>query len=330
MSGPAPFGTKWADGKLVPDPGEIGTVRDLVEAFIAAGGRLKATAAALSAKGARTRRQSEWTDVAVARVLKTPGLRDLVTEDQWIRLAAILAEREAPGASPGRRTVHPLGGVVHCNCGKRMYLRGDGPTGKFVCRGCRAKIAQGTLERLFAETVSGIELDASEILEAIADNPQAAELNRSLGRRAVALSEVWPLLDPQQVSQFVDLLVDRIVVGPDEVSVVLAQNGDSTTKTTPSSTDSLPSSHGSDRAKPGATSRADKKPESEGPARRILEPKAYRVQHVAQLLNVPQSTVYDWVRTGTLASVRTGTTGGVVLVPASSVAEFLERKRRRK
>ena len=49
-------------------------------------------------------------------------------------------------------------------------------------------------------------------------------------------------------------------------------------------------------------------------------PKAYRIRQVAELLNCPTSTVYDMVRTGALASVRTGKgRGGVVLVPAAAV-----------
>ena len=51
---------------------------------------------------------------------------------------------------------------------------------------------------------------------------------------------------------------------------------------------------------------------------------------MADLLNLPRSTVYDLVRTGTLASIRTGKNGRVVLVPASAVAEFLEEKKRRR
>jgi excisionase family DNA binding protein len=63
-----------------------------------------------------------------------------------------------------------------------------------------------------------------------------------------------------------------------------------------------------------------------------VAPKAYRIQQVAELLNLPRSTVYDLVRTRVLTSVRTGTGngGGVVLVPASAVTEFLESKRRKR
>jgi len=327
MSGPSPFGMKWSDGRLVPDAGEVGIVRDLVEAFVAAAGRAKTAAAALNTKALRTRRGTPWTDIAVVRVIRNPALRELVTEDQWKRLTEVLHGRD--GSGPARRATHPLGGAVHCSCGERMYLRGDGAAGKFVCKSCRAKVPQDTLEKLFAQGLSAVELEAGEILEALADNARAAELNRSLGGQAVSLSEIWSLLDPQQARQLVDLLVDRIVVGPNEVSVVLAENSDSEPKTPPSPTNSLPSSHGSEPAGGGST-KGGNKSRSEEPPRRILEPKAYRISHVAQLLSLPRSSVYDLTRTGVLPSIRTGTNGGVVLVPASAVAEFLEKKRSRR
>jgi excisionase family DNA binding protein len=318
---------KWSDGRLVPDAGEVGTVRDVVEAFVTAAGRAKTAGAALNTKALQTRRGTPWTDIAVSRVMRNPALRELVTEDQWKRLTEVLHARD--GSGPARRATHPLGGAVHCSSGERMYLRGDGGGGKFVCKTCRAKVPQDTLEKLFAQGLSAVELEAGEILEALADNPRAAELNRSLGGQAVSLSEIWSLLDPQQARQLVELLVDRVVVGPDEVFVVLAKKTDSEPKTPASPINSLPSSHGSHLAGGGST-KGGNKSRSEEPPRRILEPKAYRISHVAQLLSLPRSSVYDLTRTGVLPSIRTGTNGGVVLVPASAVAEFLEKKRGRR
>jgi excisionase family DNA binding protein len=330
MSGPAPFGTKWVDGRLVPDAGEVGIVRDLVEAFVASAGRAKATSAALNARGLRTRRGRPWTDIAVSRVIRNAALKDLLAEDQSKRLAELLRVREANGAAPNRQSVHPFGGVVRCACGGRMYLRGSGPSGRFCCRICRAKIAQETLERLFVEALSGIELPAPEVVAALTGNPRAAELTRILGGEAVALSEIWSALDGAEARQLVDLLVARIVVGHDEVSLVLAENGDSAQKAPDSPGDSLPSEHGSEEASKSSTRRPAEKKRPEDSTRRIVEPKAYRISHVAALLDLPKSTVYDLVRTGVLASIRTGTNGGVVLVPANAVAEFLEKKRGRR
>jgi excisionase family DNA binding protein len=321
---------RWLDGQLVADAGEAGTVRDVVEAFVSSGGRAKTASAALNSKGARTRRGMPWTDIAVGRVLQNPALRDLVTEDLWKRLSELFRVREAVGTAPNRQSAHPLGGSLHCTCGGRMYLRGDGPRGRFCCRICAAKLAQDTLERLFVEVLGGIELSATDLIDACAGNPRAAELTRILGGDPVALSEIWSSLDRDQAGQLVDLLVARIIVGHDEVSVILAESADSKPKNTLSPANSLPSQHGSEPANGGSTNPSVEKSRPDVPTRRIVEPKAFRISHVAALLDLPRSTVYDLTRTRALPSIRTGTNGRVVLVPASAVAEFLEKKRGRR
>ena len=54
------------------------------------------------------------------------------------------------------------------------------------------------------------------------------------------------------------------------------------------------------------------------------QPLAYRVKQVAEMLNVPVSTVYEWVCTGAIASVRVGRDRRkLILIPASAVEEFL-------
>ena len=83
--GPAPFGMRWNEGELVPDLAEAGVVRELVEIFVASGGRVKATSVALNAKAHRTRRGAEWSDTAVGRVLSNKGLADPIPMDLWRR-----------------------------------------------------------------------------------------------------------------------------------------------------------------------------------------------------------------------------------------------------
>ena len=56
------------------------------------------------------------------------------------------------------------------------------------------------------------------------------------------------------------------------------------------------------------------------------EPRTYRVKQVAEMLNVPTSTVYAWVRTRSIGSVRVGKgRRRLILIPASAVEEFLAR-----
>ncbi len=65
------------------------------------------------------------------------------------------------------------------------------------------------------------------------------------------------------------------------------------------------------------------------PAPRLLTPLTYRVAQVAAMLNVPKSTLYEWVRTGEIESVRVGSgKRKLLLIPATAVDEFLQRNKR--
>ncbi len=205
-------------------------------------------------------------------------------------------ESTGPARPPSRRPTYPLGGAVHCHCDGKMYLRGDGPAGKYVCRGCRAKIPAGTLEKLFERSLASVEIAASEIVASLEGNPRAAELTRILGGRAVPVSEVWPLLDRPQQCRLVDLLVARIVVGPDEVSVAFARSGDSARKNPPSPPNPLPSSHGSEPVRERAT-RTDR-----GPAGEHFAP-LLTVDEVSGLLRTSTKSVYSMIERAQLLGV---------------------------
>ena len=336
MSGPAPFGAMWQDGKLVPQPVETPVVAELIEAFVAAGGRMKVTASILNTKGFRTRRGGLWTDVAVARVLGQESLRGVVPENLWRQCESLLAERGAQG----RRSAHALGSAVRCRCLGRMYLRGEPPSAKYVCQDCRSKLPYQTLERTFLESLAQVAVSAQELAAEMKDDPRAAEVRRAVGDRDVSLAEIWPTLDPAERRQLVDVLIGRIEVGEDEIRVVLAISERFQAETEASQPNSSPSSRDLRTLRQTATKRTDavrEQRDAELPSPLSSQPpgvvpKAYRIQQVAGLLNLPKSTVYDLVRTGALSSVRTGSGngGGVVLVPANAVTEFLESKRRRR
>ncbi len=338
MSGQAPFGLRRQDGRLVPDAVEAAVVAEIAEAFLASGGRMKATAAALNAKGYRTRQGARWSDPAVARALRVVGHDGVVPDALRRRCLDLLQSRADPDAAPGRRPVHYLGTVVECACGGRMYLVGAGSSGKYVCRRCRAKIPVETLERVFADSLSSVEVLPGEVLDACADNARAAELPRRMGVAPVTMGNVWAVLEPRERQLFVDVAVSQVIVERDSIRVVYALEADSTSNSRAFPPSALPSSYGSDPTGKTAT------PQGNAPSRTTphgtpptpkdsagAEPKAYRIRQVAELLNCPPSTVYDMVRTGALASVRTGKDGGgVVLVPAAAVEAFLERKKRRR
>lgn len=336
MSGPAPFGTMWRDGKLVPQPAETPVVAELIETYLATGGRMKATASMLNTKGFKTRRGGPWTDVGVARVLEQKSLRELVPDNLWRRCEGILADQGAQG----RRSSHPLGSLVRCRCGGTMYVRGEGPSCKFVCQECRSKIPSAVLEPKFLESLESVVLSSQEVVAGLEDDPRAAEVSRAIGGREVSVAEVWLALGPAERRQLVDSLVDRIEVGESQIRVVLAVPDRFQAETEASQLDSLPSSHdlraprerATRRQKASMNRQEDGLTTSSPAVLPLSEPKAYRIRQVARLLNVPKSTAYDLVRTGVLPSVRaaSGNGRGVVLVPARAVTAFLEEKRRRK
>jgi excisionase family DNA binding protein len=327
------------DGKLVPQPAETGVVVALVEAFIATGGRMKATAALLNGKGHVTRRGGPWTDVAVARVLRQEVLQELLPETLWGRCEGLLAVQGDSKRDPGRRPAHLLGGLVRCSCGGNMYLRGEGSAGKFICRDCRSKIPHDIVDRKLLESLNKAVMRSKEAVAEILDDPRSAEVARAVGDREVTIAEIWPSLDAVERRQLLDDLVAKVVVDHDEIKVHLCTPERFPAETEESPLNSSPSSHDLKTPRERSTRRMASVPEqpareghsdrlSQGPA---VPPKAYRIHQVAELLNLPRSTVYDLVRTGALTSVRTGSgTGtGVVLVPANAVTEFLESKRRR-
>lgn len=317
MRGPAPFGMRWNDGQLVPDLAEAAVVRELVEIFVASGGRIKAVANELNSKGHRTRRGAPWSDTAVNRMVRNALLPELIPKDLWQRCGPLLAGRSEGATGPSRRPAHPLGGAVECRCGGQMYLRGDGPSGKFVCQTCRAKIPQDTLEGLFRKSLASVEIEAAEIVAALAGNSRAAEITRMLGGSGVPISEIWPELDLSRQSQLVDLLVARLVVGSAEISVVFAESTQFQAKHPPPPAHSLPTSHGSEAATDESTS----------PDRRLrLEdlPDLLSVGEVADVLRLSKSKVYELIASRLLPAHRPG---GRLRIPAKVVREFLRDSR---
>lgn len=299
-------------------PGAV-LLLQIAELFIKFGGRVKPVAKALNAQGQRTRRGAAWSDTSVARLLSRISQSETVPEALKQRCAALLHQR-AGGAAIGRRSSHLLGAVVTCQCGSKMYLASTGAVQRFLCRTCRQRIAREVVERLFCESLSSVKVCGSDGVE-------------------ISVAQVWESFSDDEQRQFVDIALLRILVAPEQVTVVYAEEAPPRAGSNASESESLPSSIGFRRTKHRATAKgndlpADTHVDVHGVTRTqpaAPQPKAYRVKHVAQLLNLPKSTIYDLVRTGALPSVRTGGQGGgAVLVPASAVDEFLARKKRRK
>jgi excisionase family DNA binding protein len=311
MSGPAPFGTMWHDGRLVPVPAEVSIVAALVEAYVAAGGRMKPTAATMNAMGFKTRRGSQWTDVAVSRVLEQEGLCNLVPEALWRRCEGLMADR----SGQARRSVNPLGGVVACRCGGRMYLRGPEPSGKFVCRACRSKVDYTVLEQKFLEALAAVVLTAQEVVAEIQDEPGAAEVARGVGGRAITVAEVWPSLDAAERRQLVDVLVAHVEVHNDQIGVVLAISKGIQAETAGSQSNSSTSSHDLRPPREEATS------DGAGSDGAVL----LSADEAARLLRTTRRAVYVMADRGMLPGVTR--IGRRLLVRQEDLVRFLDESR---
>lgn len=194
LGGAAPFGYRWQDRELVPDPNEAPIRKRLYELFLEHR-RVGTVARLVNAEGARTRKGAEFTDTTVRRLLEDPtakGIRranytrslgqkkhwkkkpqsewvltpvpGIVTEDVWDRCNAMLAEN-------GNRTkrtkpsAHLFTGVTYCHCGKRMYVPSNSP--KYVCYACRNKIGVDDLQAVFEEQLKGFTVSQEDLANAL-------------------------------------------------------------------------------------------------------------------------------------------------------------------
>lgn len=295
MSGPTPFGLRRLDGKLVPDPVEAAVVERIVRAFVRANGRIKAACTSLEADGVRTRRGARWSDAAVRRVLDNPALAKMIPEDLWKRCFKLIGKRV--GGKPRRRSTHPLGGVVRCGCSERMYARGSGSKGKFVCRGCRAKISQDVLERAFVHGLESVVLPVSTVFGKKASDAVARVVPSQFPDGTVSLSSAWELMNRDDRSLLVDLVVDELVVEGDEIRVVLARSEPESAVSTAPDTNLSPSQHGS------LTSRTNPTTSSAAQLETDELPPLLTVEEVAVLIRTTPKSVYTMIDRGQLPGV---------------------------
>jgi excisionase family DNA binding protein len=305
MSGKVPFGLRRLNGKVVPHPVEAAVVKEVAEAFVRTGGRLKATASDLNVRGLRTRQDAKWTDTAVGRVLRVVTHEGMIPVDLRDRCLAILQDRKARPDAASRRAIHPLGNVTECGCSARMYQEDSGGS-KFVCRGCRSKIPVETLEQVFVESLASIELDAEDVVAAVADNPRAAELTRRLGSQPVPASSAWASLDAAEKRLFVDTAVARVVVHADRVTVVFALQAESGTESRVFPDNALPSSDDARDRREKATEASDR-PISTAPMSREDLPLLLPVETAAEVLHTSPKAIYAMAERGQLpGAVRVG------------------------
>ena len=177
IGGLTPLGYKFVDNQLVIDEKEA-PVRKLMYELFLKYKRKKTVAKELNAMGYRTRGGLPFSDMAVTRLLKDstakgirranftitpvpgkhPQLKDesewiyypcppIVSEEIWNECSRIMGEKEKKFQKKGRLGVFLLSGMVHCTCGKKMYVYHAAPV--YDCRPCKNKIAVADLDEIF-------------------------------------------------------------------------------------------------------------------------------------------------------------------------------------
>ena len=191
IGGQAPFGYRWKNKKLEPDPKEA-PIRALIYEIFGEHRRKKTVARLLNERGYRTRNGSKWSDTTVDRLIRDTTAKGvhrqnytrtddrtgawefkpesewvqnpvepIVNEDIWATCNAILEQQSQKRDKPTRKNVHLFSGFAHCTCGSKMYVWKESP--KYICPKCRNKIPIADLEAVFRDQLSQFLVSPADI-----------------------------------------------------------------------------------------------------------------------------------------------------------------------
>ncbi len=222
LGGAAPFGYRWHDRKLVPDPEEAPVRRLMYELYIEHR-RFKTLARLLNERGYRTRKGDKFTGTTVERLIRDPiakgehrsnytrsrgegkswslkpasewvvtPVEPIVSEELWNAANTMIAERRRNRTPAPKRPVQVFGGLIFCHCGAKMYVQVRSP--KYVCTkpGCHTKIGQVDIERVFQEQLRRFAFSPEKVAASLAEADQTirakVELLESLRREDASLA----------------------------------------------------------------------------------------------------------------------------------------------
>ena len=218
LGGPAPFGYEWKEKKLLPHPKEA-PVRKLMYELFLKHRRKKTVVRLLNEAGHRTRKGAKFTSKTVTRLLQDPTAKGthrvnyttrnghnraamkpesewimhpvdaIVSSETWDQCNQLIDDSYTKQKRPGKRPVHIFAGVAYCGCGQKMYVPSNSP--KYVCRGCRNKIAIVDLDEIFCEQIKGFSLSTEAIANYLRDaNETVREKDRLLETQQGELENV--------------------------------------------------------------------------------------------------------------------------------------------
>lgn len=188
LGGQAPYGYRWVDKVLVPDPVEA-PIRKLMYELFLEHRRRRTVARVLTEMGYRTRNGSQFTDTTVKRLLLDPvakgtkrgnyskyrdnhseipegaiyysDVEPIISEELWNQCNAILETQMKGRKKPAKKAVHLFAGVTYCGCGGKMYVPSN--MNKYTCVKCRNKIGIDDLEEVFHQQLKAFYFSPDEI-----------------------------------------------------------------------------------------------------------------------------------------------------------------------
>ncbi len=165
--------------------------------------RKKVVVRLLNDAGYRTRKGARFTSKTVTRLLQDPTakgihrgnyttrngqtnqcsmkpesewylheIEPLVSEEIWDECNKLIDDSYSKQKRPAKPPVHIFSGVVHCECGQKMYVPSNSP--KYICRSCRNKITIADLDGIFCDEIKGYSISPEAIANYLKSSNETA------------------------------------------------------------------------------------------------------------------------------------------------------------